>query len=268
MSPSVLSGTYPNAEECLVLARSIANDTLRSTAGQILTDTAPFTLPFLNMAIQTVSKSLANNGLSTTIIDNVILSSLTPVTDVAPDVQVYVSPNGYFNGTTMSPTPRLPSNMIVPLRVWERVTGSGQLFVPVRPAHDGLPSRNQGTYMFQYEWRGDYLWFVGATSPIDIRLRFKGSLPIIANDANLEETFIQIRGGSRAIAYEVVAAYAEARQSALTPGQSQAARARAEFHTNELINEFVKMQQREGFRPRGFRDGENSIDGALGGDYR
>ena len=185
------------------LSRAIINDMLRTTAGQVLTDVAPFTLPFLNSAIQDLQKALANNGVPANIYDNVILTPLTAVENVDPSVQVYIGPNGYNNGSAISKTPALPTNLIVPLLVWQRVTGSGQQFQKVAESHDGIRSQQQGTYFAQWEWRNDYIWFNGSTSSIDIRVRYKGSIPYIKTDANFSETVIPIRGGTNALAYGI-----------------------------------------------------------------
>ena len=263
----VQTGTYPVAEDVMNLSRAIINDMLRTTAGQVLTDVAPFTLPFLNSAIQDLQKALANNGVPANIYDNVILTPLTAVENVDPSVQVYIGPNGYNNGSAISKTPALPTNLIVPLLVWQRVTGSGQQFTKVAESHDGIQSQQQGTYFAQWEWRNDYIWFNGSTSSLDIRVRYKGSIPYIKTDANFSETVIPIRGGTNALAYGVAAMYSESRNSAVGPAQAQYARTRYDYFMDQLVNEYVRAQQRVAFRSHGFREGEDTIDGSLAGSY-
>src|SRR5271154_3442495 len=101
-------GVFPIAENVLQLARASINDMLRTTAGAILTDTAPFTVVYLNAAIRRVQRELANNGITSNIRDNVILTPLTPAVGSDPSIQVYVSQMGYFDGTNMNATPTLP----------------------------------------------------------------------------------------------------------------------------------------------------------------
>src|ERR1039458_1641515 len=104
-APSVMSGNFPTCEDVLNLARALYGDMLQSSGGSILTDAAPFTLPYLNAAIEQVGKELANNGCPQTIIDNEILGPLTPVPNPNPSIQTFISQDGYFNGLVMSKVP-------------------------------------------------------------------------------------------------------------------------------------------------------------------
>src|SRR5689334_24789622 len=95
------------------LARSYVNDMYPGTGGtngRILTNSAPFTIPYINSALRTVNRKLRNEGVTYPIKDNVILNNLTPVITADPSVQVFVSFDGYFDGTTMHASPRLPSD--------------------------------------------------------------------------------------------------------------------------------------------------------------
>src|SRR5689334_20043156 len=100
--------TYPIVEDIMNLARTFVLDTMPGAnnvqgEGQILTDTAPFTIPMLNTAIRWLQRKLGNNGAATLIQDNIILTGLTPVNGplglgiVDPSVQVSVTYAGYFD---------------------------------------------------------------------------------------------------------------------------------------------------------------------------
>jgi hypothetical protein len=115
--------TYPSVLDCMNLARSLVNDTLAgatgtSGEGQILTDNAPFTVPFLNSAIRWLYRKLGNNGVATVIQDNYILTGLGPVNgplgsaEPDPSVQVNISYSGYFDGTTIDTTLKLPQSTL------------------------------------------------------------------------------------------------------------------------------------------------------------
>ena len=246
------------------LARAIINDMLRTRAGQNLTDTKPYSIEYLNASIEDVQEALANAGVTTQIADNFILSSITPVPTIDPGIQVYIDVNGYFNGVEVLAQPRLPRDMILPLLVWERQTGSGQQFQKVEPAADGLPSQRQGPYYGQYEWRQSKIWLVGSTETRDLRLRYEQALLPYAQDQDLSKAIIPIRGGKRALAFGVAEYYAGARGA---PQETWAA-SKKKDHIDQLVNRQIRKDQRRVYRPRGYRDRGNSIDGSLGGSYR
>jgi hypothetical protein len=234
---------------------------LSGTSGNILTDTAPFTLPYLNAAIEQVSKELANNGCPQTVTDNFILTPLTPVPNPDPGIQTFVSQNGYFDGAVLHADPVLPPNFIQPLELWERQVGSGQQLQPMRQAQEALPSYNQSTWLTWWEFRQGRIYFLGSLSTEDVRMRYMGSLPKILNGADFTKTTIQVQGGTRAIGYWVLTYFTEARGAAAAP----VARQRAQEATDQLVTEFVRAQQRVNYRQQGYRDGSDRLDGALGG---
>src|ERR1700680_1580199 len=102
--------TYPILEDIMLLARSLVLDTMAGATatlgeGQILTDTAPFTIPMLNSSIRETYRELGNNGVATLIQDNIVLTGLTPVNGplglaaVDPSVQVSITYAGYNDGS-------------------------------------------------------------------------------------------------------------------------------------------------------------------------
>jgi hypothetical protein len=132
------------------------------------------------------------------------------------------------------------------------------------PAKQPLASRIPGPYFGEWEWRGDAICMVGCQSTMDIRVRYEGRLPRIAPTANYSQTTINIRDGEDALGYGVVFAYAFSR------GAAQRAEAKAVWQEemDQLVNRYVRKDQRIAVRPRGFAAGGGSIDGALSGDYR
>lgn len=260
-APSVHSGNYPTCEDVLQFARSVANDMLQSTAGNILTDTAPFTLTYLNAAIEQVSKELANNGCPQTVTDNFIMSPLPPVPHPDPSIQTFLSQNEFFDGEFSHLNPHLPPNIILPLELWERYPHSGSQFMLMQQPQEGLPSRLQGAWLGYWEWREGRIWMIGSTSTEEIRMRYMGSLPKILNGADFTKTTILVQGGTRAMGYWIATYFVEARGGAA----AAFCRQRAQEATDQLITEFVRAQQRVGYRQQGYRDGSDRISGYLGG---
>lgn len=260
----VQTSTYPIAENVLQGARAIINDMLRTTAGQILTDTAPFTNVLLNMSIRRTQRYLADNGLTSNVVDNSILTPITPVANSDPGTQVSINQNGYFDGNQQHSQPILPADLILPLSIAQRQTNSGQQFTPMQPAKGPLMSRIPGPYFGEWEWRQDGLYMVGCQNTMDIRLRYEGSLPRVSSTANYSQTTINIRDGEDALILGMCSVYAMSR------GSAQRMEVKAEWmaECDFLINRYVRKDQRIGVRPKGYAAGGGTIDGALSGDYR
>src|SRR2546425_9273715 len=85
---------------------------------------APFTdpvlLPYLNSAYRKVQRALANIGQETFVVDDVLIV-VPAVSAVDPSVQVVV------NDSTAPPN-QLPTDLLVPEKLWERRSGSSDNF--------------------------------------------------------------------------------------------------------------------------------------------
>lgn len=166
----------------MLLARTYVNDTFPGATatpgeGQILTDTAPFTIPLINSSIRELYRKLGNSGTPTLIRDNFIVSGLDAVVTVNPSVQTSLTFAGYNNGTALNAALQLPADLLAVLRVFERQTGSGNPFIEMVNQPYGLQSRNQVIQLVNYEYRADGLYFVGSTVQTDVRLRYTCQLP-------------------------------------------------------------------------------------------
>lgn len=192
-------------------ARAFVNDAFRGGKGRILTDQAPFTIEYLNSALEELQDLIGNNGVITLIQDNIILTPVTPIVAVDPSVQVFISYEGYFDGTVMHATPVLPSNMRAILKAWERQTGSGLPFQPMGQPREGLPSQYQAQFFGQWEWRADRMYMIGSTVTEDIRLRIETRSPVLSADADFSQTQIVILSSVNALATYVAYVYARAR---------------------------------------------------------
>lgn len=248
------------------LARAIVNDMLRTSAGSILTNTKPFTIEYLNAAIDDCQEYLANNGVASNIRDNVILTPLTPVPSslINPSTQVNVSIAGYFDGAVTHPTPALPVDLIIPLRLWERQTGSLQEFQDMGQPMDGLSPIQQGPTFGKWEWREDQINLNGSTQTRDLRVRYEAGFVPISGTADLTQAVIKIRGGKRAVAFGVVSYYAAARGAAQQPWAEQ----QMYKKLDEIVNRQVRKDQRIAFRPRAYNADRSTIDGSLSGSYK
>lgn len=237
--PVVPSSAYVSLETVTLLIRAIANDMLYSQAGEILTDGANFMLPLINDALEWFSNEVNNHGVST-FTKETILTPLTPTeTPTDPGAFVNVSDNGYFDSVALKMGPQLqvPPDLLTPLYMWERETGSQEDWVDMIETPDGLPSILPSLRFRIWEWRQDALYMPGAVQSNDLRLRYTGSLAMFVS---ISDT-LYFRGAAGAIAYYMVSTYLASKN----PEASQAAESRAVQRLNQIATRSARGKQRE-----------------------
>ena len=204
---NVPNSAFPVIGEVMDLVRSICNDTftgVAGTQGRIITNSAPFVLPFLNSAFRKLQRELRNEGVTFPIKDGFILGNLPPVEEAAPQKFCFVGFNGYFNGTRMFGNIRLPDDCRQVSVVRQRQTGSNLQFTPMGQSQEGLPSGFQNQWMGLWEWRGYAIHFNGALIATDLMIRYTvGQPPIAAPPADFDTTPIYILDAQDALAAEV-----------------------------------------------------------------
>jgi hypothetical protein len=239
------------------LARSLVNDTqagLTNTPGegQILVNNAavaPFMQPFLNSAIRKLYRMLRNCGDPVLIKDNILITGLPIINSptqglgaVDPAVQTVLSTNGYFDGTQIWPNFQLPGDMLYPTAVWERKTGSNDIFHRMDVPSGGLESAMQGPFLKQWEWRNNNLNFRGATENVDIRMRYYCSLPqFFSQTLDFDSTYVPVLDCTDFLAFEVAVLYASMLGS---PGLA-ALQASVADHMFQLKNANIRRMQHE-----------------------
>lgn len=193
--PVVGTTAYNTAGQITSLVRSLLND----AAGNLFTDTV--LMPYTNAAYRKVQRALGNVQSGTLLSDDVLLV-VTAVTAVDASLQVSIS-------DSTAPPNQLPTDLLVPLKLWERCSGSSDDFVEMTDLtnHGGLPSQPQDTDLEFWEWRTDGLYFIGATQDVQIRLRYQKSYPDLV-DCNSP---ILVRNAQEAIAYFTAAMASAAR---------------------------------------------------------
>lgn len=233
--PIIVSSAYVSIGEVLKLVRTITNDMIYSQAGEILTDTGNLTFPILNDALEWFQNEVNNHGVET-FRKETILSPITAITVNDPGTQVAVSDTGYFDGITDNPSPVVPEDLLVPIRVWERQTGSVEDWIPMTQRLDGLPSMSQGARLNMWEWREDQIVMPGATQSNDLRLRYDGSM---ARFATVDD-ILYFRGGCGPIAYKMAAIYLVSKNSDMAQLMDKEASNRLQ----QLNTRSARMKQR------------------------
>src|SRR5256714_10302034 len=147
--PVVGSSAYNTAGQITALVRSLLND----AQGNLFTDAV--LLPYANSAYRKVQRALSNAGAGGFLQDDVLLV-VSGVTQTDTSLQVSIT------DASAPPNP-LPTDLLLPLKLWESPGGSTQDFIEMvdLSQHGGLPSRTQGLTLSIWEWRGDGLYFLG-----------------------------------------------------------------------------------------------------------
>jgi hypothetical protein len=164
---------------------------------------------------------------------------VTAVAQVDTSLQVSIT-------DATAPPNQLPTDLLVPVKLWERANGSSDDFVEMvdLSQHGGLPSRGQGLTLNVWEWRGDGIYFLGATQDTQIRLRYSKAYPDFADATSP----VLVRNAQEAIAYATAALAGWARGSPLAEKWDIAASDALE----DLIVAAVRREQQSARRRRPF----------------
>jgi len=145
-----------------------------------------------------------------------------------------------------APPNQLPTDLLLPLKLWERVNGSTDDFAEMvdLTRHGGLPARPQDLTLSVWEWRSDGIYFLGATQDTQIRLRYLKAYPDLTDATSP----VLVRNAQEALAFAAAALAGWARGSPLAEKWDDAAADAIE----DLIIQAVKREQQTGRRRRPF----------------
>ena len=230
--PVVGTTAYNTAGQITALIRSLLNP----AAGNLFTDAV--LLPYVNAAYRKAQRALSNVQSGTFLTDNVLLV-VPAVAQVDASAQVSIT-------DATAPPNQLPTNLLVPAKLWERPNGSSNDFIEMTDLtdHDGLPSQPQAQTLRYWEWRADGLYFLGATQDTQIRLRYLASFPDLTDATSP----VLIRNAQEALAYAAAAMAGAAR------GAPQAERwdAAASDALDDLLTRAAQREQQTARRRRPF----------------
>lgn len=241
--PPVGAPPYDEIETVLNFARVIANDCGLSLAGNLLSDTQPYTMTMLNLAWRKLQDRLGNNSIAS-FPQEAILTGIPAQQQAAfndPAINAYISFTEYNDGVSLFTGLFLPQDMEIPLRIWQRVSGQNAEFIPVPISPDGIATLPKTGMIRTWQWQDDKIWFPGASQVLDMRIRYKKFLQdLVTPTTNL----IPIIRCAVALAYLVVEIFAAGRGSTILPVFHQ----EKEDAIKQLINSTTRMKQRTNFR--------------------
>lgn len=237
--PLVASTAYNQLAGVNNLIRSLLND----KSANVFTDNV--LTPYVNSAYRTIQRKISNAGGGEFKTDNVYFI-IPAIPEPDQTVQAVLNDAGYdFDGALQ----QLPTNLLQPIKIWERINLSNQDFIEVHDLTEdgGLPARRQSTRLQFWEWRTDGIYFPGALQDTQIRLRYQSFLPDLID----QNDFILIRGAQECIAQGAAALAAGSRGSPMAEKMDNLFNDSVE----DVIVENVRTNQSTGKRRRPFRGG-------------
>ncbi len=171
-----MAAPYDTVNAALNAARVKLNDevpTLVAISGQLLDNSHPFSQQITNNAWRAMQRALKANGMQD-FEQEVAFIAVPPCASTDPTVFCNLSWNGYFNGVATAAAPALPANLVKPINLWERVSGSGSGFYPMDLVMDGLPTPPKTSWSALWEWKDQAIYFIGSKVATDLRIRFEG----------------------------------------------------------------------------------------------
>ncbi len=249
----VVGTGYPTIEDVTSLARALVNDTFKGATGtpgegRVFTDDAPFVLPLLNAALSDYQRELDSASIPT-FTKEVIFLNVPPINSNLgvgqpnPAAQQNLNYTGFFDGYQNYSTPALPSNLLVPKRIWERSSNTGLTFSEVDTSPAGLESQYQDSSIGQYDWRGDAIYWNGALIAKDIRLRYTAEVAFYGSSlspSDFPTTPLPFRESVEALAYLMAEKFCSSR---LPPGGTSDLQMKYKYVMDQTINRQVKRMQ-------------------------
>lgn len=178
--PGVGTSPYPTAELVLQNARAICNDAALSIAGSILADTQPYVFPMLEERYEYLQDRLITEGANT-YSEYGIVTGLLPAGSTDPTTQVELLYTGYYDGVTLHASPTLPADLLEPLELWERQSGTQNYWIPMAQASDAIGARAQSSKMRIWDWETDILYMQGATQSNDVKIKYLRFAPMLTS---------------------------------------------------------------------------------------
>lgn len=230
--PVLGSTSYNSAGDVSRRLRTIVNDS-EISGGDILTDDAPFTFEILNGAYERVQLELAKAGIEVSI-TYAWLIGLPIMPTVDAEARMVIDDTGcnilYPTGTgdVFAAAPQLPVDLVLPLDLFERQTGTTQLAGRLSQPAGGLRSADQQLTLCEWEWKADGIQTRGALQSQDLKIEYEKQLPKLV----VPEDPVPIRGVVNAAAYFGALIYSESRGGAIAPQYKE--------HADEEI--FLRLQ--------------------------
>ena len=171
---SPVGNPYPTINAIMNVARARVNDTANSIDGDLLTNDAPAAQAWLTIAWHWYQEMCAAAGVETLVKSTVLYGFPARVTQDVAD-EAWITWAGCSDGVNQYESLILPQDMIQPLSMWRRASGTMNNFgSPMRLADDGLPTHLD---CHVFDWRQDGIYLYAEQYEQDFRLRYSAYQP-------------------------------------------------------------------------------------------
>jgi hypothetical protein len=216
--------------------------------GDIFADSQAYVLPTVNLGWRKLLEVL-DKASHPRLRNETIITSLPVAASSDPSVQQWIDWTGFFDGVSKTSTPALPQYFLSPLRLYERQSvpagPNPNVFVPMHPASDGIPSTDKSTKNSIFDWREDKIYLNGAIVPLDLRVSYQVYFPdIVPSAGGFAQTPIPIMRAARALAYYTAGFFVDPRGGEKAQGWMIEGDSAAETMTNRQ----AKLGQRTSYR--------------------
>jgi hypothetical protein len=169
-----IGNPYPSINAIMNVARARLNDTANSIDGDLLTNDAPAAQTYLTMAFHWYQEMCAAAGVETLIKSTVLSGFPARATQDVAD-EAWITWEGCSDGVNQYESLVLPQDMIQPLSIWRRPSGTINTFgTPMKLADDGLPTWFD---CHVFDWRQDGIYLYAEQYAQDFRLRYSAYQP-------------------------------------------------------------------------------------------
>ena len=176
------AGPWDTANSILMATRPRVHDkvpSLQPFTGMILRETEASTQQCFNNAYRKCQSVMAKGG-SSTFEKSVLIQGIPAVSSAAQDpaTECWISWFGCSDGANPFPTPALPSDLMTPMWASQRPAGSQWPFSDYRRPSmpmlaDGLSKGRKVNYNPGCQWRGEALYYPGATQALDFLIYYQ-----------------------------------------------------------------------------------------------
>ena len=231
---------YPLTQDVMNLARVRVNDCAISLDGNLLSNNQPYTNTILQAAWRWLQTKCAVAGVET-FIRSTYIQGIPAAAKQDTAYECYLTWEGCGDGVFQYEAPGLPPDLILPLHIGYRQSGTQNNFNDLDQALDGLP---RYLNVNVYDWRDDGMYFYGWSVAADIKLRYAAyRAPLNLGDPQNQATIMFCEDAlSARIAYE----FANLRGAAQAPAMMQA----AEDAFDVIAQRTARKNQRRAIRRR------------------
>ena len=184
------TGSLDTVNSVLTATAARLNDkveTLLPVSGSLLGSGIYFTQQSVNTAWRKMCEFLATVGF-TALKQEAIITGIPLSASLDPASTSWLDWFNCFDGANLYDVPALPSDLIVPFKIWERPTGQNAQFPrdPMELMFDGLPGMQKQSWNGCWEWRANRIYFPGALQVMDFKVLYQRYLGDFLDVGNVQ----------------------------------------------------------------------------------